>query len=102
MIEVTDVAATKLNELRGDDPAKAVLRLYVMGKSCCATRYGLAFDEHADPEDSVMKVRGIPVAVDPVSAPHCDGATIDFVDAPTGAGFVVRGASTGGGCACGR
>ena len=101
MIEMTAVAATKLRELRGDDPDKAVLRVYVAGKSCCSTRYGLAFDGSADPQDAVSELGGIPVAVDPESAAECDGATIDFVDTPSGSGFVVRGAS-GGGCACGR
>ena len=102
MIELTPVAADKLRELRGDDPAKAVLRLYVAGKSCCSTRYGLAFDDAADPQDTVTELQGIPLAIDPLSAPHCEGATIDFVDSDAGAGFFVRGASTGGGCACGR
>jgi len=102
VIELTPVAADKLRELRRDDPAKAVLRLYVAGKSCCSTRYGLAFDDGADPQDIVSELEGIPVAIDPLSAPHCEGATIDFVDSPSGAGFFVRGAATGGGCACGR
>lgn len=102
MIELTSVAADKLRELRGDDPAKAIVRLYVSGKSCCATQYGLAFDKGADPQDTVTELQGIPLAIDPLSAPHCEGATIDFVDSDAGAGFFVRGASTGGGCACGR
>jgi iron-sulfur cluster assembly protein len=102
MIEMTREAALRLKELRGDDPTKAVLRLYVAGKSCCSTRYGLAFDDVPDPQDAVSELQGIRVAIDPLSAPHCEGATIDFVDSPSGAGFFVRGAATGGGCACGR
>src|SRR5207249_3903600 len=44
MIEMTPVAAEKLRELRGTDPSRAFLRMYVAGKSCCSYQYGLAFD----------------------------------------------------------
>ena len=43
-IEMTPEAATKVHELQGGDPKRALLRLYVMGKTCCSYQYGLAFD----------------------------------------------------------
>lgn len=102
-IDMTESAATKLHELRRNDPEKAVLRLYVAGKSCCNYRYGLAFDASADEADSVREVRGIRVAVDPESREHVEGATIDWVETPQGSGFSVSTPkAAGGGCACGR
>ena len=56
-IEVTPEAATKLQELRADDPKRAFLRLYVSGRSCCSFMYGLAFDENADETDAVTDNR---------------------------------------------
>ena len=102
MIELTPIAAEKLQALRAADPSHQVLRLYVAGKSCCRVSYGLAFDVSADPDDTVQEHSGIPVAIDPQSFPAVDGSTIDFVDALTGGGFVVRNPNAGGGCACGR
>src|SRR6266540_872722 len=101
MIEMTPVAAEKLRELRGTDPSRAFLRMYVAGKSCCSYQFGLAFDATPDEKDTVSDVAGIPLAVDPVSQPYADGAIIDFVDGPEGSGFLVRNPTLGGGCACG-
>ncbi len=101
MIEMTTRAAEKLRELRGTDPSRAVLRMYVAGKSCCAMQFGLAFDAKADETDTVSDVAGIPLAVDPVSQPYVDGAKIEWVEGPEGTGFLVRNESQDGGCACG-
>jgi len=87
-IEVTPEAATKLQELRADDPKRAFLRLYVAGRSCCSFMYGLAFDENAEETDAQ-------------SLPYCDGAKVEWVDGPEGTGFLVRNPSLGGSCACG-
>ena len=101
MVELTTVAADKLRELRGDDPARAFVRLYVAGQSCCGYRYALAFDERAEEGDAVTEQAGIALAIDSESRPLCEGATIDYVDETFGGGFVVRNERFGGGCACG-
>ncbi|TMF81545.1 MAG: iron-sulfur cluster assembly accessory protein [Chloroflexi bacterium] len=100
-IEVTPEAATKLQELRADDPKRAFLRLYVAGRSCCSFMYGLAFDENAEETDAVTQAAGLKVAIDAQSLPYCDGAKVEWVDGPEGTGFLVRNPSLGGSCACG-
>jgi iron-sulfur cluster assembly accessory protein len=102
MIELTPVAAQKLNEIRAGDAAHAVLRVYVKGKSCCGYAYGLALDEAAAAEDTVVERDGITIAVDPQSLPFVQGATIDHIDELMGGGFTVRNDALGGSCACGR
>ncbi|MGH2450582.1 MAG: HesB/IscA family protein [Candidatus Limnocylindria bacterium] len=103
MLEVTPLAAQKLTGLRAADPAHRYVRLYVAGGGCCGVRFALAFDDSASPEDTVLERGGIPLAIDPVSLPHVEGATIDYVDELAGGGFVVDAPSAkGGGCACGR
>ncbi len=102
-IELTPSAAEKLRELRGDDPERAILRVYVAGKSCCRYQYGLAFDAKADESDAVSEVHGVRLAVDAESRPYTEGASIDWVETPDGSGFAVRGPRIeGAGCACGR
>ncbi|HET7701046.1 MAG TPA: iron-sulfur cluster assembly accessory protein [Candidatus Limnocylindria bacterium] len=110
MIAFTSGAAEKLRELRGADPARAYLRLYVAGRSCSGYQYGLAFDSSTDGTDEVVEAAGIPVAIDEQSRPYCDGATIEYVDEAEypGGGFRVTnprleaGGSCGGSCSCGR
>jgi iron-sulfur cluster insertion protein len=99
-IEVTPQAATKLVELRADDPKRAYLRIYVSGRSCCSFMYGLAFDENADETDAVTHAAGLKVAIDAQSLPYCDGAKVEWVDGPEGTGFLVRNTSVGGSCGC--
>ncbi len=106
-IDLTPIAAEKLRDLRGEDPTKSYLRLFVAGQGCCGVRFGLAFEEKTEPQDAVVESSGVPLTIDPESQPFCEGATIDYVETPTGAGFTVRGAaaaqgSNGGGCACGH
>ena len=99
-IEVTPEAAAKLVELQAGDPKRALLRLYVAGRSCCSFQYGLAFDEAPTETDAVTEAAGIRIAVDDVSAPYCDGAKVEWVDGPEGTGFLVRNPSMSGTCGC--
>jgi iron-sulfur cluster insertion protein len=102
VIELTPAAAAKLDELRGGEPGRSFLRLYVAGRTCCSYQYGLVFEESVDVQDAVRDCSGIQLAIDPKSQPYCDGASIDFVDAPDGGGFLVQGPIVGDGCGCGR
>jgi len=102
MIELTPSAVERLQSLGAGDLAKSFVRVYVSGKSCCGYRYALAFDDTTDPADTVLDADGIALAIDERSKPYLEGATIDFVDALMGGGFMVRNASLEGSCACGR
>jgi iron-sulfur cluster insertion protein len=111
VIDFAPGAAEKLRELRGDDPSRAFLRLYVAGRSCSGYQYGLAFDSSTDGSDQVLESAGIPIAIDAQSQPYCDGATIEYVDESEypGGGFRVTNAKLataggcgGGSCSCGH
>ena len=102
MIEVTPVAAEKLAALLASAGERRLLRIFVAGRSCCGFQYGLALDERAAPDDTVVERRGIDVAVDPDSLPFVGGATVDYVERDGASGFTVRDPSVGSGCACGR
>ncbi|HEV8534461.1 MAG TPA: iron-sulfur cluster assembly accessory protein [Candidatus Limnocylindria bacterium] len=100
-VEVTPEAATKLLELRADDPKRAYLRLYVAGRSCCSFQYGLAFDAEPDETDAVTEVAGLRIAIDAQSRPYCDGTKVEWVDGPQGTGFLVQNPSLSSSCGCG-
>jgi len=103
VIELTPTAVERLQSLRAGELAASYVRVYVAGKSCCGTRYGLAFDDAPGPADTILEADGIPLAIDERSKPYLDGARVDFVDALMGGGFMVTNPSLDrGGCACGR
>jgi iron-sulfur cluster assembly accessory protein len=111
MIELTEVAQTKLLEVRQMEPSRPVLRVFVRGRTCSGYAYGLALDEAAAEDDSIFEQGGIRVAIDPMSAQFVDGARIDYVETSEGSGFIVTnerlseaggGGCGSGGCACGK
>ncbi len=109
MIELTEIAQTKLLEVRQVEPSRPVLRVFVRGRSCSGYAYGLALDEAAADDDAVFEQGGIRVAIDPLSAQFVEGARIDYVESSEGSGFIVTnerlsesGGGCGGGCTCGH
>ena len=52
LVDLTPLAAEKVLELRGEDPAKSFLRVFVAGQGCCSVRYGMSFAESVDSGDS--------------------------------------------------
>lgn len=98
--DITTAAQTKLLELRGDDPARSFLRLFVKGRGCCGVQYGMVFEEAAAADDLVIDRQGVSLAIDPDSRAWCEGVTIDYVQTEQGEGFAVRGPASGSGCTC--
>ena len=110
LTEAFDVVVTDFH--LGDGTAFDVLEMKLEAKVIVAT--GAGSEEIAvkamkagasdylikDLDGSYLKL--LPVAVDRASEPYLRGATIDYVDVPTGAGFTVRNPSLGGSCACGQ
>jgi iron-sulfur cluster insertion protein len=94
---LTPRAAEKLRELDEDSP---ILHLYAAGRTCCGTRFGLAFTQNVEDGFTVSESAGVRLVVDPASAPYCAGATVDYVETPDGAGFIVDSPANAGGCSC--
>lgn len=65
------------------------LRVYVAGIGCSGPQYGLAFDEKPRENDTVIETDGVKMVIDPNSLVYLEGATIDFVETPQGAGFKI-------------
>ena len=111
MISFSDKAVAKVKEY-ADQMPEAVgkeLRLFIQGVGCGGFSYGFTFDEERD-GDTVVDSGDLKVLVDAHSAPHLEGASIDYVDDERGSGFTVDnpnspealgGGGCGGGCSCG-
>ena len=104
MVNVTTLAAEKINELLADEQKPgAGLRVFVQGGGCSGFQYGLIIEENgASPDaDTVLQSNGVTLYVDPISARYLKGAEVDFVDNVAGGGFTIRNPNAKSTCGCG-
>lgn len=104
MINVSEVAATKISELLAEEQkAGSGLRVFVQGGGCSGFQYGLMIDEGEGDEsaDQVIESNGIKLLIDPISARYLRGAEVDFVDNLTGGGFTIKNPNAKSTCGCG-
>jgi iron-sulfur cluster assembly accessory protein len=90
------------DELARACPPNAVVELSATPGGCCGDRYGLAVREMAPPGVTYLDLGDVRLVIDPRSVRRCDGVSIDYLETPDGAGFLVRGPVGAAGCGCGR
>ena len=101
-VELTATAAAKAKALLDQEGRDDMhLRIAVQPGGCAGLRYQLFFDERTLDGDMFRDFGGLKVAVDRMSAPYVQGATIDFVDTIEKQGFTIDNPNAGGSCACG-
>jgi len=103
VINLTDRAAAKVAELiaqDGDD--QLALRVAVKAGGCSGMSYEMFFDADTDPEDHVAVFGTAKVRVDPASAPHLAGSTLDYKDGLNDAGFHIENPNAKRSCGCGQ
>jgi iron-sulfur cluster assembly accessory protein len=102
LLTLTPVAAAKVRELlteEGDETL--VLRVAIQGGGCSGFQYGLGFDSVAE-GDLELDLEGVPVVVDPFSAPYLRGTTIDFLNSIEESGFKIDNPNATASCGCGH
>jgi iron-sulfur cluster assembly accessory protein len=101
-VTLTVAAAAKakalLDQEGRDDLA---LRIAVQPGGCAGLRYQLFFDDRSLDGDLTVEFEGVTLAVDRMSAPYVQGASIDFVDTIEKQGFTIDNPNATGSCACG-
>jgi iron-sulfur cluster assembly protein len=104
LVSLTPVAAAKIKELLAEeaDGDTLVLRVAIQGGGCSGFQYGLGFDAGAADGDVELELEGIPVVVDPMSAPYLRGTTIDFRNTIQEAGFKIDNPNAVSSCGCGH
>jgi iron-sulfur cluster assembly protein len=104
LISLTPIAAAKIKELLAEEPDSdtLVLRIAIQGGGCSGFQYGLGFDAGAAEGDLEFEVEGVPVVVDPFSAPYLRGTTIDFLNTIQESGFKIDNPNAVSSCGCGH
>jgi len=102
MINVTDSAVQQLQSLlsqRGENSRKG-LRVQVAKGGCSGLHYEMTLDERKD-GDAIVERDGIQFFIDGDSVTYLRGATLDFSDGLTDAGFRVVNPNASRTCGCG-
>ncbi|HEY0368561.1 MAG TPA: iron-sulfur cluster assembly accessory protein [Chthoniobacterales bacterium] len=102
MITVTESAVRQLRSLldeRGDAEGKG-LRVQIAKGGCSGLQYEMSLDAR-QPGDAVVERDGVEFFVDDESAQLLRGATLDYHDGLTGAGFQIVNPNAARTCGCG-
>src|ERR1044072_3348573 len=103
LVALTPSAASKIKDLMAEEPEgeAAVRRVAVRGGGCSGFRYALGFARGSQEGDHELQSHGIPVVVDPFSAPYLAGTEIDWVEGLQ-AGFAINNPNVSASCGCGH
>ncbi len=104
MIALTDSASDKVKELLTQEGDEALaLRVAVRPGGCSGFSYEMFFDAERASDDITEKfAEGVAVVVDPTSAQLLTGATLDYKDGLSQAGFSIDNPNAQRTCGCGQ
>ena len=103
MIALTDSAAVKVKQLiEAEGDSSLALRVAVRPGGCSGFSYEMFFDTDVANDDLATEFDGVRVVSDPSSAQLLDGATLDYKDGLTDAGFAINNPNASRTCGCGQ
>jgi iron-sulfur cluster assembly protein/iron-sulfur cluster insertion protein len=103
LIELTDSAAVKVKQLiEAEGDSSLALRVAVRPGGCSGFSYEMFFDTDVATDDLAAEYSGVRVVSDPSSAQLLSGATLDYKDGLTDAGFAINNPNASRTCGCGQ
>ncbi|MHA2501323.1 MAG: HesB/IscA family protein [Candidatus Kariarchaeaceae archaeon] len=105
-VTISETALSQLTAvITQQDREDLFLRLYVQG-AAGGISFGMALDSRRSDDDHTCEYEGVEVAIDRISFPYLDGASVDYVEDKDGgkSGFQISSpnadllAASGGGC----
>lgn len=99
MINITHRAAEQLRTLVGPNVEKG-LRIGISKGGCSGMHYEMSLGEQGT-GDVLVEQAGVKLLIDAESAPLLRGATLDYNDSLTGAGFQIVNPNAARTCGCG-
>ena len=101
-IQLTDIAATRVQNFL-DNRGKGIgLRLGVKTTGCSGMAYVIEFVDELQEGDSVFDSNGVKVVVDPKSLIFLDGTEVDFAKEGLNEGFQFKNPNAKDECGCGE
>jgi len=99
-ITLTDGAVAKIKQILADKQ-KTALRIAVKAGGCSGLKYYFELDDTSTYDDAVIEHNGVRVYVDKLSLQKLAGATVDYKDTLTDAGFKIKNPQATSSCGCG-
>ena len=100
---LTDAAAAKVKSLiAAEDTPDLALRVAVRPGGCSGFSYEMFFDADLADDDIRSEQGGVLVVIDPASAQHLGGGSLDYQDGLQGAGFHISNPNAQRTCGCGQ
>jgi iron-sulfur cluster assembly protein len=101
-IQLTDVAATRVQDFLANRGKGIGLRLGVKTTGCSGMAYVIEFVDELQEGDSVFESKGVKVVVDPKSLIFLDGTEVDFAKEGLNEGFQFKNPNAKDECGCGE
>jgi iron-sulfur cluster assembly accessory protein len=103
MITLTDTAAAKVKELlQAEGATDLALRVAVRPGGCSGFSYEMFFDGDIAQDDQTVSFGDVKVVVDQASSQLLVGASLDYQDGLTDAGFKINNPNATRTCGCGN
>jgi iron-sulfur cluster assembly protein/iron-sulfur cluster insertion protein len=101
--QLTDKAVAKVAELiQAEGNPELALRVAVRPGGCSGLSYEMFFDADLAEDDVRSTYGDVTVVVDPASAQHLGGATLDYKDGLQESGFSINNPNAQRTCGCGQ
>ena len=99
---VTKNASEIIAQIREQNeiPTDYRLRIGTESGGCSGMNYSLGFDSEVYENDRVLSVGNLNIVVDNHSLFYIQGVTLDYVDGPSGSGFVFNNPNNSHTCGC--
>jgi iron-sulfur cluster assembly protein len=103
VITITESAAKRVAAMIADrgKPSQGV-RIGVRTAGCSGLSYTLEFADDIQPQDEVVRDKGVTVYVDPKATMFLVGTEMDFVESDLQSGFVFKNPNERARCGCGE
>lgn len=82
-------------------PAEYFLRIGSRSGGCSGMQYTLGFDSEINENDKELMAGDVKMVIDKHSLFYLQGVTLDYVDGPSGSGFVFNNPNNSHACGCG-
>tara|TARA_R110000737_G_scaffold287426_2_gene293932 strand:- start:205 stop:561 length:357 start_codon:yes stop_codon:yes gene_type:complete len=103
LVQLTEKAAEMVKKaMEQEELVGHGLRVGVKGGGCSGLQYLLDFSKEPNDLDFVVNQHGIKVFIDPFSAAHLAGTTIDYAEEISGTGFKFNNSNAARSCGCGQ